>query len=100
MSGTDIWRDPARLKRSLYHYASMSNRTPHDIAAEAGINMDRFEKILDGTSAVTPSEALRMSDALNITPDMLFTDPDRRQVLPLGGRRIYKKLLRQQGGGR
>ena len=96
----DIWRDPTRLKRSLYHYASMANRTPHDVAQEAGINMDRFENILDGRASLEPVEALQISDALNITPDMLFTDPDRRQVLPLGGRRIYKKLLRQQVGSR
>lgn len=99
MNGNDIWRDPAGLKRSLYHYASLANRTPHDVAAEAGIDMNRFENILDGRASMTPVEALRMSDCLRITPDMLFTDPDRRQVLPLGGRRIYKKLLRQQANG-
>lgn len=94
MANTDIWRDPARLKRSLYHYASLADRTPHQIAADAGLAMDRFEKILDGHIALAPLEAVQLADILNITPDMLFTDPDRRQILPLGGRRIYKKLLR------
>lgn len=88
----DIWRDPARLRRSVGFHAALIGETVDHVGETAGIGSTRFKAILKGTETITPYEALRLAMALEITPDRLFAEPGQAPALPASAIKLYRRI--------
>ena len=99
---SDIWRDPARLRRSIGFHAALMGETVDSVGESAGIAPKRLAGILNGAMTITPYVALRLAMALQITPDRLFAEPGSAPALPAEGIKLYRRIanaVRDRDGG-